>query len=279
MKKINTAIIEKKIYEAALEANFALRKDVFDALRKALRRETRLLARNMLKILIDNAKIAKSEKLAICQDTGMAVVFCEIGNDVQIAGDINKAINKGIENAYKKGSLRKSVVADPLIRKNTNTNTPAVIHYEFVSGEKIQISVMPKGFGSENSSFIQLFNPTVSVEKIEKFIVENTKQAAPNACPPVILGIGSGGTLDKACSLAKEALLRPINKNNPKRHIARLERAILKKINKTNIGPMGIGGKTTCLGVNILTYPTHIAGLPVCVNVSCHALRSASVVI
>src|SRR3989338_2733186 len=240
MRKINVKEIEKKVCETALEANFVLRKDAFDALMKALKKETRLLARNMLKILIENAKIAKSEKLAICQDTGMAVIFCKIGNDVQIAGDINKAINKGIENGYRDGFLRKSVVADPLIRKNTNTNTPAVIHYEFVSGERIQISMMPKGFGSENSSFIQLFNPTVSVEKIEKFIVENTKQVAPNACPPVILGIGIGGTLDKACSLAKEALLRPINKNNPKRHIARLERAILKKINKTNIGPMGI---------------------------------------
>ncbi len=279
MRKINTAIIEQKVCEAALRANFILRKDILDALKRALKKETRPLAKNMLKILIENSRIAKKEKIAICQDTGVAVVFCEIGRSAQVSGNITTAINKAIAKAYKEGFLRKSVVSDPFLRKNTNTNTPCIIHYDFIEGEKIKISVMPKGFGSENSSFINMFNPTASAGEVVKFIVESTKKIAQNACPPVILGIGIGGTIDKASSLAKEALLKPINKNNPKRHIAKIEKEILEKLNKTGIGPMGLGGKTTCLGVNILTYPTHIAGLPVSVNISCHALRSATVVI
>lgn len=279
MRKINVKEIEKKVFEAALKANFILRKDVLDAFKKALKKETKPTAKNMLNILIKNAQIAREQNLAICQDTGMAVVFCEIGNKVQITGDINRAINNGIKKAYKEGSLRKSVVNDPLIRKNTNTNTPAIIHYDIVQGERVKISVVPKGFGSENSSFINLLNPTASIGKIEEFIVEKVKELGINACPPVILGIGIGGTLDEAAFLAKKALLRPINKNNPKKHIAKIEKEILGKLNKTNLGPMGLGGRTTCLGVNILTYPTHIAGLPLCVNISCHALRSASVVI
>lgn len=279
MRKIKAAIIGQKVYEAALRANFILRKDILDALKKALKKETKPLAKNMLKMLIENAGIAKREKIAICQDTGVAIVFCEIGRSVQISGNITTAINKAIAKSYEEGSLRKSVVSDPFLRKNTNTNTPCIIHYDFIDGEKIKISVMPKGFGSENSSFINMFNPTASAGEVVKFIVESTEKIAQNACPPIILGIGIGGTIDKASLLAKEALLRPINKSNPKRHIAKLEKEILEKLNKTNIGPMGLGGKATCLGVNILTYPTHIAGLPISVNVSCHALRSASVAI
>jgi len=279
MRKIRVKEIEKKVYEATLKANFSLRKDVLSALKKALKKETKPLAKNMLKILIENAEIAKRQSLAICQDTGMAVVFCEIGEKVCIRGDINNAINNGIKKAYRDGFLRKSVVNDPFLRRNTNTNTPAIIHYNFIKGGRIKISVMPKGFGSENSTFSQMFHPTASIDRIKEFIIAKTKEVAPSTCPPVILGVGIGGTADKAALLAKGALLRPINKNNPKRHIAKLEKEILEKLNKTNIGPMGTGGESTCLGVNILTYPTHIAGLPVCVNVSCHALRSASVIV
>jgi len=279
MRKINVKEIEEGVFNATLKANFLLRKDVLDAFKKAIKNETKAAARNMLKILIKNAKIAKKEKLAICQDSGMAVVFCEIGSETHVSGDINKAINRGIKRAYKLGFLRKSVVADPLTRKNTNTNTPAIIHYDIIPGNKIKISIMPKGFGSENSSFMQMFNPTASQEEITEFVVNKAKEVAVNACPPVILGIGIGGTLDKAAFLGKKALLGHINKNNPKKHIAKLEKEILKNLNKTNIGPMALGGKTTCVGVKILTYPTHIAGLPVCVNVSCHALRSASLVL
>lgn len=279
MRKINAKQIEDKVYEATLKANFILRKDVSDALKKSIKKETKPLAKKMLDILIENAKIAKNKKIAICQDTGMVVVFCKIGNKTQIIGDINKAINKGAEKAYKKGYLRKSVVSGPLIRKNTNTNTPCVIHYDIIPGEKIKIYVMPKGFGSENSGFVNLFNPAVSIREIKEFTINKVKEAGASACPPVILGIGIGGTLDKAAILAKEALLRPINKHNSKKHIVKLEKEILLALNKTDIGPMGLGGRTTCLGVNILEYPTHIAGLPICVNISCHALRSAETII
>ncbi|MBN1405567.1 MAG: fumarate hydratase [Candidatus Omnitrophica bacterium] len=279
MRRIKAKEIENKVCEAALKANFELRKDVLRSLGIARNKETVPIAGKMLDILIENAKIAKKEKLAICQDTGMVVVFCRIGSKAQIIGDINEAINNGIKTAYKRGFLRKSVVRDPLKRTNANTNTPCVIHYDIISGNKIKIAVMPKGFGSENSGAVKLFNPTATEAQIKEFIISKVKEAGSSACPPVVLGIGIGGTLDKAASLAKEALLRQIGSRNPKKHIALLEKEILYALNKTGIGPMGLGGKTTCLAVNILEYPTHIAGLPVCVNISCHALRSAEVII
>lgn len=280
MRKINSNKIKDTVARLAIESNIFLRKDILRALKSAYLKEKNLKAKKILKALVENAAIASSDKIAICQDTGLATVFIDIGQEVRITGGgLERAVNEGIRLGYKRGFLRKSVVSDPFIRKNTNDNTPAVIHMKIIPGNRIKITVAPKGFGSENKSVTCMFQPTDSVEKIEKFILDAVKRAGPDACPPYIIGIGIGGTLDKACILAKEALLRPIDKRNPKKHIANLEASLLTKINSLNIGPMGLGGKATCLGLNIETYPTHIAGLPVCVSISCHATRSATATI
>ncbi len=280
VREVSVSRIKDIVAQLAIEANLFLRKDVLRALKKAYLGERKAQARKILKTLIENVDIASKEKLPICQDTGMATVFLEIGQSVRlVGGDLEKAINDGIREGYKKGLLRKSVVSDPLLRINTKDNTPAVIHTKIVPGNRIKISVSPKGFGSENRSATKMFKPTESVERIEGFIIETVKNAGPDACPPFIVGVGIGGTLDKACMLAKEALLRPIDKRNSKAHIARLEKELLKKINNLNIGPMGLGGIATCLGLNVETFATHIAGLPVCVSISCHATRSATKII
>ncbi len=280
MRMVGAGKIRDAVSRLAIEANLYLRKDVLSALKSAYSKEKAPRAKKILKALIENAAIASSESIPICQDTGMATVFMEIGQEAAIVGgDLEKAVNEGVAEGYKKGFLRKSIVADPLSRINTNDNTPAVIHVKIVPGGKIKITVAPKGFGSENKSLINMFRPTDGADKIEKFILEAVKKAGPDACPPYIIGVGMGGTLDKACVLAKEALLRRIDKRNPRHHIAKLESILLKKINKLNIGPMGLGGRATCLGLNIEVYPTHIAGLPVCVSISCHATRSATAVI
>ena len=277
MRRIGVNKIRSAVAEAALAANFVLRKDIVHALKKAYLAEKKQKAKKILKILLNNAAIAKDEKLAICQDTGMAAVFIEIGQDVRLTGGaLSKAVNEGIRQGYRKGYLRKSVVADPLLRVNTKDNTPAVIHEKIVPGDKVKITVLPKGFGSENKTSIKMFNPTQGSGDIAAFITDVVKKAGADACPPYIIGVGIGGTLDKACLLAKEALLRPVDKRNPKPHIAKLEKDLLKKVNALRIGPMGFGGGATCLGVNIEVYPTHIAGLPVCVSISCHATRSAT---
>lgn len=276
MRKIKTDKITELVAGLCIQANTALRKDVLDALINAGKYEKNRLARRALDIIIENAKIAKREKLAICQDTGMAVIFVRIGKDAQIVGgDLKEAINKGVINGYRNGFLRKSVVGDPFSRKNTKTNAPAVIHIDVVSGKRFEIIVSPKGFGSENKSQIRVFKPTDDITQIKKFIIDVVKQAGPDACPPFILGIGIGGTFEKAAELSKEALLLPIGRLNPDRLTAKLQKDLMKEINNLNIGPMGFGGKTTCLGVNILAFPTHIAGMPVAVNVSCHATRTA----
>lgn len=280
MREVNVNKIKDIISQLAIEANLFLRKDILRALKNAYLREKKVKPKKILKALVENAKIAAGEKIPICQDTGMAAVFLEIGQGVKlVGGDLEKAINDGIRQGYKKGLLRKAVVADPLLRVNTKDNAPAVIHTKIVPGDKIKITVLPKGFGSENKSAIKMFKPTDSVDKIGEFIVETVKNAGPDACPPFAVGVGIGGTLDKACILAKEALLRPIDKRNSKAHIAKLERELLKKINNLNIGPMGLGGIVTCLGLNIEVFATHIAGLPVCVSISCHATRSATKII
>lgn len=280
MRMVGAGKIRDAVSRLAIEANLYLRRDVFSALKRAYSKEKAPRAKKILKALIDNAAIASSERIPICQDTGMAAVFMEIGQEAAIVGgDLEKAVNEGVAEGYKKGFLRKSIVADPLSRINTNDNTPAVIHVKIVPGDKIKITVAPKGFGSENKSLINMFRPTDGADKIEKFILEAVKKAGPDACPPYIIGVGIGGTLDKACILAKEALLRRVDKRNPRRRIAKLESGLLRKINKLNIGPMGLGGRATCLGLNIEVYPTHIAGLPVCVGISCHATRSATAVI
>jgi fumarate hydratase subunit alpha len=279
MKIVKAEEITNKVCELTIKANISLRKDVLAVLKKSLRTEKNPRTKKIISIIIENADIAERKNIPICQDTGMAVVFCEIGQNVHIEGDINKAITEGIRLGYKKGFLRKSVVSDPLLRKNTMTNTPAVIHYSFVKGDNIKLTVLPKGFGSENAGRTAMLSPTDSEKEIIDFVVTTVKEKGADACPPLILGIGIGGTLDKAAFLAKKATLNPIGRPNPKGHLANLERKILKEVNKTGIGPAGLGGKTTCLGVSILDFATHIAGLPVAVNVSCHAFRSASATI
>ncbi|MCM8780283.1 MAG: fumarate hydratase [Candidatus Omnitrophica bacterium] len=277
MRTIKASLITKVIGELAQEANFVLRKDALLALRLALKEETNKRARSLLESIIENADIAKSERLAICQDTGLPIVFVELGQDVKIEGDLRNAIIKGVETGYRKGYLRNSIVADPLVRGKSGYS-PCVIHIDVVRGVKLKLTVLPKGFGCENKSKLKMFEPTADIKEIKQFILEGVKAAGPDACPPFVLGIGIGGTADYAMLLAKKALLKPIPKPqflNPKR----LEYELLREINRLNIGPMGLGGKTTCLAVNIETYPTHIAGLPVAVNISCHALRSATKVI
>ena len=280
MREIAVSQIRDTVCDLCLKANFELRKDVLGAIKASYRKETNVRAKSILGSIIENARLAKDKKIAICQDTGMVSVFLEIGIDVRITGgNLENAINDGVRKAYDNGCLRKSVVDDPLLRSNTKTNTPCVIFTDIVDGDKIKVTISAKGFGSENKSRIKMFNPTSTAEDIKKFIIDVVKDAGPDACPPLVLGIGIGGTFDKAAQLAKKALANPIDKKSERRHIAKIEKELEKEINALGIGPMGLGGKTTVLGVNILGYPTHIAGFPVAVNVSCHATRGASKVL
>lgn len=280
-RKIKEKDIQRTVRDLFIKANVILRPDVLSAIEAAYRKEKRASASSeMLAVLIENARIASEEIIPICQDTGIATVFLEIGKDADITGvDVLSAVNKGVAEAYLEGNLRKSIVKDPLLRSNTGDNTPAIVHVDIASGDKVNIHVMPKGFGSENKGKIAMLNPTATDSEIIDFCVEAVKAAGPDACPPYVLGVGVGGTMETCAFLAKKALLRPIDKRNPKKHLAELEREILARSNKLGIGVMGLGGKTTVLGVNLEAWPTHIAGLPVAVNVSCHALRSASAVI
>jgi fumarate hydratase subunit alpha len=276
MREIHVSKIQDIVKDLCLKANFELRPDILKAIRAAIKNETGQRAKGILRSLIENARIARAKKLAICQDTGAVTVFLEIGREAAITGgSLEGAVNSGILEAYANGCLRKSVVDDPLLRNNTRTNTPCILTTEIVEGDRIRIAVSPKGFGSENKSKIKMFNPTASVEDIKGFVIDVVREAGPDACPPLVLGIGIGGTFDKAAILAKKALLEPIGRRHKKRHFAKLEKELVKEINSLGIGPMGLGGKTTALGVNIMDYPTHIAGLPVAVNVSCHVTRSA----
>lgn len=276
MRNIKAIEIRNLISKLCIDANLRLRDDVLKAIRNAIRREKDNVSKRALELLIENARVASEDKIALCQDTGLAIVFMEIGQDVHIAGgSLKDAVNKGVEDGYKRGYLRKSVVISPLTRKNTGTNTPAILHASIVPGDSIKVWVMAKGFGSENKSKIAMLNPTDDEKKIIDFIVKTVEHAGPEACPPFILGIGIGGTFDEAAFLSKKALLRRIDKKNPDPLLSRLEKEILDEINELRIGPMGFGGKTTALGVNILSSATHIAGLPVAVNVSCHATRTA----
>lgn len=281
IRRIGEERIIKTVRDLLIKANNVLRPDVLLALNAARRREKAgTVSAKMMSALVENAKIAREESIPICQDTGMAAVFLEIGVGVNTSGtDIVSAVNRGVARAYKEGFFRKSVVKDPILRGNTGDNTPAMVHIDMVKGNKITVHVMPKGFGSENKTRLAMLNPTAGDGKIVDFCVETVKMAGPDACPPYVLGIGIGGTAEVCALLAKKALLRPINKRNKEEHLAKLEREITAKANKLGIGVMGLGGKTTVLGVNIEASPTHIAGLPVAVNVSCHALRSASAVI
>jgi fumarate hydratase subunit alpha len=284
MRIISAKKIQDTVAKLCIQANLFLRSDCLRALKQAYSEETNKRAKLILKAIIDNAAVARKEKIAICQDTGLPVVFLEIGQDVKIAGDLKSAINKGVESGYLKGSLRDSIIKDPILRGRAKY-TPAVIHADMVKGDKLKLAVLPKGFGCENKSVLKMFRPTAEIKEIKKFILEAVKNAGADACPPFVIGVGIGGTADYASFLAKKALLKEIKGLSPKGTVPELERKgtvpelereLLSEINKLHIGPMGLGGKTTALAVNIETYPTHIAGLPVAVNISCHALRSAS---
>jgi fumarate hydratase subunit alpha len=279
-RKVRSSDIEKTVEKLCIKANTVLRPDVLSAFKKMHKREKNPRAKKMLKVLLDNSAIADREKLALCQDTGMVAVFIGIGQDARITGgDLSRAVNKGVAKAYKKGHFRNSVVKDPVNRKNTGDNTPAVIHTEVVKGDKVRITVLPKGFGAENKSRIAMLNPTCTPGEIADFCVDTVRLAGPDACPPYMLGIGLGGTVEQCAYLAKKALLRPVGKTSRKKHIAKIEKDIMKKANALKIGIMGLGGNTTVMGVSIEDAPTHIAGCPVAVNISCHALRSASAVL
>jgi fumarate hydratase subunit alpha len=279
MRRISAEVIKNKTAELAIKANTQLRPDVLMLLKKALGKEKSRLSKKALSVIIDNARIAAEQKLAICQDTGLSVVFVEIGNNVYIKENINDIITQGIARGYKQGGLRASIQKDPIARKSKLAYAPIIIHIDIVKGDKLKITVLPKGFGSENKAQVKMLNPTSSLEDIEDFIVQAVKSAGASACPPYIIGVGIGGTQDYAGLLAKKALLKPLTAKNRQKQLANLEQRLLSKINKLNIGPFGFKGKPTALKVNVLTYPTHIAGLPVAVNISCHALRSASIII
>lgn len=277
MRRISASTITGAVAEACIEANTSLRGDVYRALKQCLRRERNKRARRILKALIDNADCASRLKVAVCQDTGLPYVFVELGQQVQISGgSLVQAINTGIRQGYKKGCLRNSIIAHPLKRKARPGFSPGIVHIDVVRGRQVNITIFPKGFGSENKSVVKMFKPTEDIERIKEFILHSVQEAGPDACPPFVVGVGIGGGADQAALLAKKALLRRIDKSNPDRLLAKLETDLLKEINQLGIGPSGLGGKTSCLGVNILTYPTHIAGLAVAVNISCHALRSAA---
>lgn len=279
MREIDSKKISEEVKKLCIEGNIFLGEDVMRSFEENLQKEKSDLGKDILSILIENAKIAKETHIPLCQDTGMAVFFVEIGQDVIIKGDtLTEAINKGVSEGYTEGYLRKSVVS-PITRINTNDNTPAIIHYEMVKGDKIKIQYAPKGFGSENMSQLKMLKPSDGIEGVKEFIVKVVSEAGPNPCPPIVVGVGIGGTVDKCAQIAKKALFREIGEHNQDGVIADLEREMIKKINDLGIGPQGLGGNTTALAVNIETFPTHIAGLPVVVNINCHSARHKQVII
>ncbi len=275
-RKISASAITRLVEQLCIEACCVLAGDINNKLKSCLQTETSPLGKEILGTLIENARVAREESSPMCQDTGMTVVFVRMGQNVQVTGGfIEDAINQGVRQGYEKGYLRKSVVKDPLHRENTRDNTPAVIHYEIVPGDVFHITVSPKGFGSENKSALKMLTPSEGVEGVKRFVLETVSAAGGNPCPPIIVGVGIGGTMERAAYLSKKALLRPLDTQNPDSALAALEAELLSEINKMGIGPAGFGGTTTALGVNILTYATHIAGLPVSVNIGCHATRHA----
>lgn len=280
MREIHIEEVISVVRELCIEANYNLSEDIKNALVRSEKEETWDLAKDILDKIIINSEIAKNERMPICQDTGMTCVFIEIGQDVHIiGGSLEEAINEGVRRGYEEGYLRKSIVKDPIDRINTKDNTPAVIYYDIVQGDKLKITVAPKGFGSENMSQIKMLKPSEGIQGVKDFIIKVVKEAGPNPCPPIVIGVGIGGTFDKVAYLAKKALLRPINIRNNDNFYFELENELLNEINNLGIGPQGFGGKTTALGVNIETYPTHIAGLPVAVNINCHVTRHKEIVL
>lgn len=274
MRVISTEEITKNVKEMCIEANYELSSDVKKALYDNADKETSQLGKQILAQLKENLKIAENDLIPICQDTGMAVVFIKVGQDVHIeGGNLEDAINEGIRQGYVEGYLRKSVVRDPIERENTKDNTPGVIHYEIVPGDKIELTVAPKGFGSENMSRVCMLKPADGIEGVKNAILETVKLAGPNACPPLVIGVGIGGTFEKCALLAKKALTRELGSHNDIPYVKDLEIEMLEKINELHIGPAGLGGAMTALGINIETYPTHIAGLPLAINMCCHVNR------
>ena len=276
MRTVQVSEITKNIKEMCIEANHFLTKDMDHALKCACDTEKSPLGKQVLNQLQENLQIAGDDMIPICQDTGMAVIFMEIGQDVHFeGGNLEDAINEGVRQGYVDGFLRKSVVGDPLIRENTKDNTPAIIHYEMKPGDKVKITVAPKGFGSENMSRVFMLKPADGAEGVKNAILTAVKDAGPNACPPMVVGVGVGGTFEKCALMAKKALTRSVDERSHIPYVAEMEKELLEKINKSGIGPGGLGGTTTALAVNINTYPTHIAGLPVAINICCHVNRHA----
>ena len=274
IRSVDVGTITEQIKEMCIEANHVLSQDMQEVFEAAVQREESPLGSQILKQLKENLRIADEERIPICQDTGMAVIFINVGQDVHfVGGDLEKAIHEGVRQGYTEGFLRKSVVDDPIYRKNTKDNTPAVIHYNIVNGDKVEITVAPKGFGSENMSRVFMLKPADGIEGVKEVILTAVRDAGPNACPPMVVGVGIGGTFEKCALLAKKALTRNMNKKAEKPYLEDLEKELLERINCLGIGPGGLGGTQTALAVNIETYPTHIAGLPVAVNICCHVNR------
>lgn len=279
MREINAETITEAVAELAVEANCRLPGDVKERIEQARANEPWPTACGILDKIIENYGIADENFVPICQDTGVCCVFLKIGQDVHITGDLRKAVDEGVRKGYGEGYLRKSVVRDPLRRVNTGDNTPAMLYTEIVPGDKIELTVAPKGFGSENMSRLAMLKPSDGIEGVKAFILKTVEEAGPNPCPPIVVGVGIGGTFDKAAYMAKKALMRPVTERNADEFYAALEDELLEKINALGIGPQGFGGKTTALAVNIEWYPTHIAGLPVAVNINCHVTRHKTVVL
>ncbi len=274
MSSVDTSVITSNIKEMCIEANLFLSEDMEKVFSCAREKEKSPLGKLVMGQLGENLEIASKEQIPICQDTGMAVVFVKVGQEVLLTGkDVKEAINEGVRQGYVEGYLRKSVVDDPIIRNNTNDNTPAVIHFDIVPGDKVDITVAPKGFGSENMSRVFMLKPADGIEGVKDAVLTAVKDAGPNACPPMVVGVGIGGTFEKCALMAKEALLRPAGEHSEIPYVRELEEELLTRINKTGVGPGGLGGTTTALAVNVNTYPTHIAGLPVAVNICCHVNR------
>ena len=280
IRQIDVSLIKKVISDLCIEANCHLGEDVVCLLREAAQRESSTVGKEILGQIIENAEIADNEEIPMCQDTGFAVIFMDIGQEVMITGgNLEEAVNEGVREGYKRGYLRKSMVKDPLNRTNTGDNTPAITHLQVVAGDKIRITVAPKGGGSENMSALKMLKPAEGEEGVRRFVIETVKDAGPNPCPPVVIGVGVGGTMEKAATMAKHALIREIGKDSDDHQAARLERDLLGAINRLGIGPQGLGGKVTALAVHVEKYPTHIACLPVAVNISCHAYRHKTALI
>lgn len=280
MREIPVSEIAEAVKKLCISANYNLNSDVYSAIENSKDNEQSPIGKNILSQLLENADLAKENCKPICQDTGMAVIFMEVGQEVHFTGgNITDAINEGVRQGYIEGYLRKSVVSDPILRVNTKDNTPAIIHYNIVEGDKVKIDVAPKGFGSENMSKVYMLKPSDGIEGVKNAIIDCIEKAGPNPCPPMVVGVGIGGNFEKCTELAKKALLRPVGSHSDKEYVKEMEKELLERANNLGIGPQGLGGNTTVLGINIETFATHIAGLPLAVNISCHVTRHGQVTI